>query len=255
MRILVVDKGVENMIPTDIYSQLFQAPVAVVPEERWPTVVETLGIQRSFQGLLANPPSRSLILRHQETLHLARLGNLPLLFLGYAPVFSGQRVYQGRDCNWAMMHVGDDPVFRLHRQRLYAPKTVRNLLARITAAGIEFDAIFIAREIPVGSVKHGEPVPLELLMPPPHPKTRERVSVLEEITVNWWNFVAKALAVTLKGVATGAMAVAAAGAGLASLATLDPVLFGVQFDAAWHVDGYPIGMWYYLTHWVWSAES
>ncbi|MDH7489005.1 MAG: hypothetical protein QHH80_05805 [Anaerolineae bacterium] len=249
----VVKESVEHMAPADLYSQLFQAPVAVVPEERWPAVLETLGIQRSPKALPTCPPSYSLILRHQKTLQLARCSNLPLLFLGYAPVFSGQRVYHGRDCDWAMMHVGDDPVFRLHGQRLYAPKPVRAHLEKITEAGIEFDAIFIAREIPAGSVKPGEPIPLELLIPPPHPEARERLNTFERAAMNWWNFVAKVLTATARGIAAGAVAVAAAGAGVGALAALDPVLFGVQFDATWHTDGHPIGMWYYLTHWDWSA--
>ena len=247
-RVEMDKKRVEAPISTDIYSELFQAPVAVVPQDRWPVVLETLGIQRSVKEFPINLPDQQLIERYRRTLYLAEHHNLSLLFLGYAPVFSGIRVYRGRGCDWAMMQLGDDPVYSFHRQRLYAPKPVIEQMERLVQAGIEFDAIFIAHEIPLGSVKPGEPVPLELVIPPPHPEVRRRLSFLESTLIRWWEFVTKVLTGTAKVVAITAMST---GAGVAALAAQDPVLFGVQFDAAWQVNGQPVGMWYYLTHWYW----
>ena len=249
------EKRVETLVSTDIYSELFQAPVAVVPKERWPVVLETLGIQRSASRFPIALPSQSLIERYRRTLYLAERNNLSLLFLGYAPIFSGTRVYRGRDCDWAMMHLGDDPVYCFYGQRLYAPRPVIEQMERIVQAGIEFDTIFIAHEIPVGSVKPGEPVPLELIIPPPHPQVRRRLSFLESTVMRWWGFVTKVLAGTAKMAAITAIATATTAVGVAALVAQDPVLFGVQFDNAWQVNGQPVGMWYYLTHWYWPVDE
>lgn len=249
------EKVVDTIASTDVYSELFRAPVAVVPEKHWPIVLSTLGIQRSPDELPIPAPSQPLIERHQRTLYLAERNNISLLFLGYAPVFSGTRIYRGRDCDWAMMHLGDDPVFCFHGQRLYAPRPVIEQIEMIVEAGIEFDAIFIAHEIPKGSVKPGEPVPLELIMPPPHPQVRKRLNWLESMIIRWWSFVTKVLEGTLETIAITTASIATAAIGVAALAAQDPVLFGVQFDETWQANGQPVGMWYYLTNWYWPEDE
>lgn len=240
---------VKNFTPTDSYSALFQAPVAEVSEGQWPVVLKTLEIQ-PVSSLLPQVTNNALFKRYHQTHALSDRKGIPVRFLGYAPLFSGTRVYRGQGCDWAMMYLGDDPVYGFHKNKLYAPPPVITDINNIVNAGVKFDAIFIAHEIPEGSIKSGAPVPLELIAPPPSPSVQQRLQFMESSSKGWWSFVTGAIVGALS-VPTIA-GVAAVGA-TAALVARDPVLFGVQFDNNWTVNNKPIGLWYYLTHWYWPA--
>jgi len=141
-----------------------------------------------------------------------------------------------------MMYLGEDPVYCFHGNKLYAPHHVTTDVKRIAAAGLEFDAIFVAHEIPTGAVKPGQEISLELIVPPPPPKVMKRLRFLERTSGGWWHII--------RNVIKGAL-VSPVVAGVAA----DPILFGVQLDDACKLDGQPVGMWYYLTHWYWPAED
>ncbi len=238
---------------TDAYSELFQAPVSVVPEEDWPVVLDALGIQRSLTGLLASHLSRSLLQRHQRTLRLAECNNLPLSFLGYAPVFPAPHVYPGLDCDWVVMSITIDPAFREWGRKFHFPALIKEQVERILQAGIEFDAIFIAHEIPQGLLESGKPVARELVLPSPDPRVLRRLEFLEGIVTSWWNFV-KGVAAAIVGMAATTVETIAATNRVHRPTYRDPVLLGVQFDATCQVGGQPLGMWYYLAHWHWPVE-
>jgi hypothetical protein len=240
---------VKNFTPTDSYSALFQAPVVEVTEGQWPVVLKTLEIQ-PYSNSLPQVTNNPLFKRFHETRTLSDGKNIPVRFLGYAPLFSGTRVYRGQGCDWAMMYLGNDPVYSFHKNKLYAPPPVITDITNIVNAGLKFDAIFIAHEIPQGSVKSGEKVPLELIAPPPSPNVQQRLQFIEDSSKGWWSFVTGAIVSALS--APSIAGVAAVGA-TAALVARDPVLFGVQFDTNWTLNNQPIGLWYYLTHWYWPA--
>ena len=217
-------------------------PVANVPERPWQVALEALRIRSSWLGPVQQPPT-ALIQRYQETDALTRTHALPVRFFGYAPLFKGTYVYQALECDWAIMSLPEDPFFDEHKGRLYAPRSVIRDLKRFSAVGLSFDAIFIAHEVPPDSVRPGEPVPLELIAPPPTRSARERLSFIGKASL--WGTIAKWLGAAATHVS----------AGLAALAARDPVLFGVQFDETWQLDGQPIGMWYYLARWFWDERE
>jgi hypothetical protein len=211
--------------------------------------LKTLEIQPS-STLLPQVTDRAIFKRYHETHNLIEGKGLPVRFLGYAPLFSETRVYRGQGCDWAMMYLGDDPVYSFHKNKLYAPPPVIADINNILNAGMKFDAIFIAHEIPTGTVKLGERVPLDLIAPPPSPSVQQRLRFMENSSKGWWDFVKGSIVNTL--VAPTVAGVTAVGAA-AALVARDPVLFGVQFDNNWKVNNQPIGLWYYLTHWYWPA--
>jgi len=242
---------VKTFQPTDPYSALFQAPVVEVPEGQWSIVLKTLELQPTVQQFLGTCP-QTLIQQHQKTTALAIDKNLPIRFLGYSPIFTGTRVYRGQGCDWALMNLTSDPLFYANGEKLIIPAAAAADIKTTVKAGINFDAMFIAHEIPIGSVKPGESVPLELIAPPPPPQVKQRLEKLEATAETFWQGIGSAL----KGlVAVGTTAAFLPAAGVLSLAIVDPVLFGVYIDHSWTFNGQPVGMWYYVTHWYWPTEE
>jgi hypothetical protein len=231
-----------------------QLPVAEPPQALRRTL-SMLEIGGSMAQLAVAPPAQ-LLARFKETDLISTKKRLPIQFCGYRPLFRGSLVYQARTSDWAIMNLADDPFFRDHGQWLYAPQHVVNDIQRFDWLGMSFDAIFIAHELPKGSVIPGKPVPFDLIAPPPPAAVQRRLSFLERNALAFWQSVARLAGVVAKAGAVATVGVAAA-ATLAVTAPvgLDPILFGVHFDESWQVNGRPIGLWYYLTHWYWSEED
>jgi len=143
--------------------------------------------------------------RYQQTQRLISENGLSVPFLGYAPLFTGTKVYSGKDSDWALMNLSSDPLFRTQGNNLYAPLSVVNDVQSVVKVGINLDAIFIAHEIPKGVLKSGEEVPVDLIAPAPSMKVQRRLSFLERTSRAWWKLVT--------GTSVGAVAVpVAAGA-------------------------------------------
>lgn len=146
------------------------------------------------------------------------------------------------------MNLTDDPFFREHNRWLYAPRHVISDIQRFDRLGLSFDAIFIAHELPKGSVRPGGHVPFELLAPSPPAAVQRRLTFLEKSSLSVWECIARF-------VGSAAKVGVAATVGVAAAIARDPILFGVHFDKTWQIDRQPIGLWYYLTHWFWSEEE
>jgi hypothetical protein len=171
-------------------------------------------------------------------------------FLGYAPLFHGHpQIFRGQRSDWAMMNLTDDPTFR--DGRMIVPRVVARDIRKTLKAGINFDAIYVAHEIPSNSVLPGEEVPLDLIMPPPPQRLLRRIAWIERVVAGWWSGIWSTTRGVLAGAAVG---VAIATFPLTMAFAADPVLFGVNFEPAYRFGEDPIGMWYYLTHWDWSQQ-
>jgi hypothetical protein len=234
------------MIPWTPVRDSALLPVAEPARELRQTLA-TLRIGSSVEQLIALPPA-GLLTRFNEVDRISKANRLPVQFLGYRPLFRGSLVYEGRTSDWAIMNLTDDPFFRQHNRWLYAPRHVINDVQRFDSLGLAFDAIFIAHELPKGSVRPGEQVPFELLAPPPPAAVERRLAFLERNSLSVWEWI-------VRFVGAAAKVSAAATVGIAAAAARDPILFGVHFDKTWHVDRQPIGLWYYLTHWYWSEDE
>jgi hypothetical protein len=184
--------------------------------------------------------------------------NIPVHLMGYAPMFDGTKLFPGQGTDWVMMNLSLDPHYCSNSKRLVVLRSVEPTIRQYVEAGIHFDGVFIAHEIPAGQVKQGEPVPLDLIAPPPPPDTMRRMQFLERTSQGLWEGVRAGFSMLLGAgrVASQALATTASAAvAAAPLLALDPVLFGVHFDDSWQCDGVPIGMWYYITHWHWPSEE
>jgi hypothetical protein len=177
-----------------------------------------------------------------DTMIKSRDVDLPIRYLGASPTFDGTRLFSGSQTDWAMMNLADDPLFQ--KGKLPLPRNVRVSLQQARKAGIEFDNLVIAHELPKGSLKQGQHMPLELVAPPPPKRMARRLAVLDMASAAIWGSAVVAVAAPL--------ALASFAVGMASL---DPVLFGQHIDPnVTDHRGQPIALYYYLTHWTWNED-
>lgn len=238
---------------------VFEAPVAEPPQTgQWPQLVNTLAIQPSVPSL-AGHLARPLLEKHMHTMATSYKRNLPLRFIGYAPVSNKTQVFRGVASDWTLMPLTRDPLYYASGNKLLIPEAALADLARIHRARLDFEALFIAHEVPQNSLMPGQAVPLEVLAPPPPPHLSKQLVRVETVNRLFWN----AFRSGLRGLAMGAVlaavlpaaAVGIVGTALMGAASLDPVVFGLNFDRSQTVNGQPLAMWYYLTHWNWPPAE
>lgn len=240
----VIEVGTYEEI--DLASELFQAPAVEVSDERWMVALNTMQLRSSARNLPA-APSKYLLDRHRKTMRLTHKEALPTRFVGYAPMFKGMRIYEGPTHDWVMMNLDEDPQYLKFGKKLVAPRMVVDQLTKMRASGLSADHIYIAHEVQKGSIKRGQEVPLEAILPPPPVEAAKRVSGYADNANRVW----KILTAGVVGIAGAAMTLATLPLGLG----LDPVLFGVLTDPSTKMESSEFGMWYYLTHWLWETEE
>jgi hypothetical protein len=252
----------QRMLSTDRISKarlVIEAPVAEPPQAgEWPQLVNALAIQPSVHSL-AGQLERPLLEKHLHTMTTSDELALPVRFIGYAPVSNEPRVFRGVASDWTLMPLTRDPLYYASGNKLLIPEAALADLARIHRAHLDFEALFIAHEVPQNSLMLGQAVPLEVLAPPPPPHLGKQLARVETVNRLFWN----AFRGGLRGLAMGAAlaavlpaaAVGIAGAAMMGAASLDPVIFGLNFDRSKTVNGQPLAMWYYLTHWYWPPSQ
>jgi len=228
--------------------------IDVPVEDRLPFVSQALAVQPVHRNL-PTFLSRELVQRHQHVQTLAAQHHLPIQVIGCAPTFSEPRVYRGVGTDWAFMNLADDPSYYANGEQLIMPQRVINEINRMLAVSIDFDAVYIAHETPQGSIQPGQPIPLEAVMPPPPASLARRLQMADQVADTFWKVVGTSIVGLGAAAALVAGGVAAAPLALSSLASLDPILFGVLLDKNHRVGGEHIGLWYYLTHWTWDTEE
>lgn len=228
----------------DLADELFQTPTVDMNDQRWLAALNTMQVQPTA-GNLSLAPNESLLRRHHDIMRVKHKQGLPIRFLGYADTFSGMRVYEGPDNDWVLMNLDEDPQYLEMGEKLVAPRVVVEQLTKMQAHGTSADHIYIAHEVPKGSIKQGQAIPLEAILPPPPAEVAKRVSRYADQASGVW-----------RSLTVGLVRVAGAALSLAALPlALDPVLFGVITDNSTSVRSEELGMWYYLAHWLWETEE
>lgn len=220
--------------------QISRAPTPSISEGKWPAVLQTLNIQPSpdsFHGSVCD----SLAKRYHETQILKEKNKLNVHFMGFATLFPGVRIHEGKNSDWAMMNLNTDPGYTPY-SKFYFPATVRADIKKIENCGLCFDAVYIAHEVPKGVGKLDDKELAKLIAPPEPPIVKEKREAIETSVDGWWNGI-KGTDSKITSRWTAHMDTI--------LEDNDPVLFGIQFDKAWKDNNQPIGLWYYLTHWYW----
>lgn len=252
-----MSKQVINKTQQHHARMILEAPVAEVPDVgNWLAIKQAFSLRARVNELPVSL-DQTLIVRYHETNERVARHNLPVYFMGYAPTFDGWYIHRGQNSDWAIINLAQDVLFTTPRgffgrkNRLIVPQTVAKDIEAIRTAGIDMDALFIAHEIPAGVVPDGSPPPTELIMPPPPRRAQERIHNYQRFAEGLWKAgAATAVAGVAALAATSALFLASSP--MLISASYDPVLFGLQLDPHNRVNGLPMAMWYYLTHWYWE---
>lgn len=153
---------------------VLEAPVAPIPAQ--PNLVlaqAELSFRRQSSALTIAPPTQIMLQQHQRTMQIVQQQRLPTFFVGYAPAFTGLQLYRGQDSDWTLMNLRDEALFQVLDNNMVLPHDVAEDVFRLHDAGIDFEAIYIAHEIPAGVLPdNATSVPLELIVPPPSDRQR-----------------------------------------------------------------------------------
>lgn len=184
---------------------------------------------------------RSLTARTELALKISDRGGLGLQLIGRAPLFDGTRLIQAPSSVWGLMNLSDDPLWQSGRYPV--PSRVLRRLQRYHYAGIEFDLLYAAHELPLDKWHTGEPISLDSLLPPA-PRTEQKIS-------QGLGIATYAILTTLLMPFKMAGIAAATVNTIATYSLNDPVLLGVLIPSERGPEPGVSGMWFVLGAWVW----
>lgn len=219
-----------------------------LPQVLAPLMLHPSGFEHPLMSALPTEPT--LYVRQRSLMRKSVERHLPVQYLGTMRLFEGHRIYSGRDHDWVLVNLADDPLFR-DRDGFPVPRQVLRELRAIKRHRVDFDALYVAHQVPRGRAKEGARLRADVLLPPPPEavqKLSDRLGVVGQIL--WMlgclpTTVSSAIAgVALTGVTT-----------LVTAQGLDPLLLGVV--VGWDRPAIPgeLAAWFYLSHWVYHAEA
>jgi hypothetical protein len=129
------------------------------------------------------------------------------------------------------------------------PERVLKDLRRV-ADKVDFDALFVAHEVPRGAVVEDRPPSPEVFLPPPPSSVQSLSSGLGVAGQVFWVLAAAPLAIS----GLVAELVAGGAALVGGAVSLDPVLLGVVVGPDGRLEPGEPAAWFYLGHWIWDAE-
>ena len=199
--------------------------------------------------LVPGPPrERALAVRAWHVLARTAGADLPVRYLGTMPLFDGHRVYSGSRSDWVLLNLADDPLLE-DRDGFPVPERVLKDLRRV-ADKVDFDALFVAHEVPRGAVVEDRPPSPEVFLPPPPSSVQSLSSGLGVAGQVFWVLAAAPLAIS----GLVAELVAGGAALVGGAVSLDPVLLGVVVGPDGRLEPGEPAAWFYLGHWIWDAE-
>jgi hypothetical protein len=212
---------------------------------------------------LAKVMPYEIVQQHQHLMQIADRHHFNLRPLGATLTFEEPRIYQGTGSDWALMPLEQDSFYRENQERMVLPKEVYTNLQGMNNEGIDFDALYVAHELPSGLVRSGQPIPSTYLAPPPPPQKAARLKMLSQASTLYQR--ALRTAVLTAGIGTALVATMAialpilvVGAALtlpAAAVGLDPVLFGVNIDYSRTIGGQHPCLIYVLAQWSWPQSD
>ena len=183
----------------------------------------------------------------QRLLHITQVAaakQLPVQHSFNAPLFTGTITIPGPERDWHLMPLTEDPAWN-NKHGFPVPRDILAQLRRIEEAQLDFDTIYIAHEMPkAAGYLPGPTESARHLAPPVSSKAQRHAAAMGATAAN---LVKAAFAPVLL---TGAVAVAATA--VASMAFLDPILFGIVADPNNEMVPGSAAAWVYLCHWDWS---
>lgn len=232
------------------------ATTQALQQGRYPAFVEALSMRTQNTDLASMLFQKPTIVRHEQTMAITVRHDFPITLVGAAPALHGTHLFRGTETDWALVNMAQDPLYTHGQMSL--PEIVKRDLSRYLRAGLNFEAVYVAHEIEAGKLNPGQPLTLDVIAPPPSRGFARRADALSNGVQGMWRGLGKAAVGAAKGfgdvLAAGASIGAAGAASTAFVSTAvsyDPILFGLHVDRGVVVNGRPLALWYYLTHWNW----
>ena len=217
-----------------------------------PPLAAILMAGRGQTALRLPPQYPALRERYDVIVRQSEEHNLPIGYVGQLPVPARSEIVRTGTHDWIYHRFSDDPAYH-DRDGLAIPKQSLQDLKRIRRAGLEFNEVIIAHELPAGTVSVNGEIPQHvlrrLLTPGPSRVAQQRArqrGQLSELLVRLGTLPLLGLGAVVAG---GAVAGAV---GLSLVAGLDPILFGVVTAHEGPAQPNDLGAWFYLTHWVYE---
>jgi hypothetical protein len=197
---------------------------------------------------LASPELRT---RAEQVVWLAQAQQLPVFPLAVAPLFSWWRLYtKSPRYDYVFCNLAEDPLFS-DPDGFPIPQAVLRHLHRLQEAGLsqEFEMLYVVHEVKKGTVRKGEPLTADKLVPA-SPKVQRASRLFGALSMGLWLGTAVPLVV---GAGVG-LGMASAGLILPALA-LDPLLMGAMVAPGRPVRAGEQAVWFYLAHWRYGEDN
>ena len=169
----------------------------------------------------------------------------PLETIGHAPLFEERRLYHGPNSLWIIMPLENDPLLAAGEE-FRIPKYQLKVIKRLHKGGVNPDRLYIAHELPLGSVNHPGQVTAAMIRPKAPPQAlamARRLGLAGAITLQ-----AAAAPVAMAGI-VGGLGLKAAQTIIANPIILDPILFGVVVHPQRLPHAGEMGSWFELLRW------
>jgi hypothetical protein len=187
------------------------------------------------------PLAHSLARRAGSVVEYARAERLEIPVIGSAPLFEEVRLVTRTRPAWALYNLSRDPLYLAGR----FPVPARHLrrMRRMEAAGIQFDAVYVAHELPDDFRPGQDPLTLQVLAPEPPTQAVTMANHLGLATDRILSVCAALAGAPFALLAT-------AGAGISAVLR-DPVLMGALVPPGVNPDPGVPAIWFLLAAWRW----
>jgi len=211
----------------------------------------------SRSSILAPPKLRK---RAERIMTLAEAKKTSVFPVAIAPLFAGWRLRtKGSAYDYVFCNLAEDPLFS-DPDGFPIPKRVLQDLKHLNATGLagHFDVLYVVHEVDKGSIREGERLTSDKLVPP-SPRVARASEQLGSLGALLWlgasiPLIASAgLGVFMAGVA-GVVGAAALGVDVFSPLGLDPILLGAIVSPGRPVHAGDMAIWFYLAHWRYTDE-
>jgi hypothetical protein len=184
---------------------------------------------------------RSLVEKTDQVRSLSASAHQPIQMLGFKPLFDGVKVLSQASPAWALYNLSRDPLWISGRFPIPARHLLR--LYILHYAGIEFDALYVAHELPLDFLPGSQSLECSLIAPGPPALATELSHHLGHATDRIVSAYAHVIRKPIR-----AMALQGA-TGLAILR--DPVLLGAVIPRRTNPEPGVPAAWFLLAAWRW----
>lgn len=183
----------------------------------------------------------SLIERAKMVRAISIAKGIPVPILGINPLFDGVKLVTHTTPNWAFYNLSHDPLWR--SDRFPIPRQHLQRLNRLYQGGVEFDAMYVAHELPIDFDHENDRLELSLIEPTP-PKAAMQLAqtfgVATEVIVSAYSAVIRKPIQTLAAVSHNG-----------SVILRDPILMGALIPPGVNPEEGVPAVWFLLAAWRW----